>query len=252
MVRLQLPDLTRRCAEPMLSNVRIKRTFELKAGDFQVTVTERVETRNALLDAAERLFADVGIDGASLRSITAEAGANLASVNYHFGSKEGLVRAVLSRRFRPITELRLAALDGCEADSDESPELECVLRAFVAPVIKMLANDPDQGAHFIRFMGRVHSEPNETTTSMLREEFGETLERFGAALHAALPELAPDQLFWRFHFAMGAMLHTISCGQLLTEYTEGACSYDDPEDVTRRLVAFMAAGMRGAREETRS
>jgi AcrR family transcriptional regulator len=212
-----------------------------------VTATERVETRDALLDAAERLFADVGIDGASLRSITSEAGANLASVNYHFGSKEGLVRAVLARRFRPITEQRLAMLDACEAKAGGGgPELECVLRAFVAPVITMLAND--DSAHFIRFMGRLHAELNETTEPMLTEQFGETLARFDVALRNALPDLEAGQLYWRFHFAMGAMLHTISCGRLLTEYTRGLCSYDDPEDVTRRLVAFMAAGMRGARE----
>jgi len=214
-----------------------------------VTVTERVDTRDALLDAAERLFADVGIDGASLRSITTEAHANLASVNYHFGSKEGLVRAVLSRRFRPITEQRLAELDACEeAAGDGELGLDCVLRAFVGPVITMLANDPDQGGHFIRFMGRVHTELNEMTSQMIREEFGETLMRFEIALRRALPQLTPDKLYWRFHFAMGAMLHTISCGRMLTEYTHGVCSYDDPEDITRRLVSFMAAGMRGASE----
>lgn len=217
--------------------------------ECQVTVTERVETRDALLDAAERLFADVGVDAASLRSITSEASANLASVNYHFGSKEGLVRAVLSRRFRPITEQRLAALDACESKTEDgSPRLECVLRAFVEPVITMMANDPDQGAHFIRFMGRFHAELNETTEPMLTEEFGETLARFEVALRNALPELPPDELFWRFHFAMGAMLHTIACGRLLTEYTRGLCNYDDPEDIIRRLVSFMAAGMRGAKE----
>jgi len=213
-----------------------------------VTISERVETRDALLDAAERLFADVGIDGASLRSITTEARANLASVNYHFGSKEGLVRAVLSRRFRPITEKRLAALQHCESARGGHPELECVLRAFVAPVITMMAEDPDQGAHFIRFMGRVHTELNELTSAMLREEFGETLMRFEAALRRALPDLPVEQLYWRFHFAMGAMLHTISCGRMLDEYTQGLCTLDDPEDVTSRLVDFMAAGMRGAAE----
>jgi AcrR family transcriptional regulator len=218
-----------------------------------VTTTEKVETRDALLDAAERLFADVGIEGASLRSITSEAGANLASVNYHFGSKEGLVRAVLSRRFRPITEQRLAMLESCEARAVGGVlGLECVLRAFVAPVITMLAKDPHQGSHFIRFMGRLHAELDEVTEPMLTEQFGETLARFDAALRRALPGLAPDQIYWRFHFAMGAMLHTIACGRLLTEYTNGLCNYDDPEDVIRRLVEFMAAGMRGPREGSRA
>lgn len=213
-----------------------------------MTVTERVETREALLDAAERLFADVGIDGASLRTITSKAGANLASVNYHFGSKEGLVRAVISRRFKPMTRERLAALDACERRASERLELECVLRAFVAPVITMLADDPEQGSYFIRFMGRLHTELTPMTVAILHEEFAETLTRFEAALRKALPYLPLDTLYWRFHFAMGAMLHTISCGRMLTEYSNGICSYDDPEDVTRRLVSFMAAGMRGRNE----
>lgn len=208
---------------------------------------EKVETRDAILDAAERLFADAGIDGTSLRHITSDAGVNLASVNYHFGSKEGLVRSVLSRRFRPITEQRLSELDACEAEG--TPELEAVLHAFVAPVIRMLAEDPDQGAHFIRFMGRLHTELNSSTQAMLHEEFAETLHRFETALRNALPDHPPDQIYWRFHFAMGSMLHTIACGHLLTEYTRGVCNYDDPEDVIRRLVSFMAAGMRGSNGE---
>ena len=59
--------------------------------------TNRTDTKTSLLDAAEALFAELGIAGASMRAITARAGANLAAVHYHFGSKEGLVREVFRR-----------------------------------------------------------------------------------------------------------------------------------------------------------
>ena len=76
-----------------------------------------LDTRKAILDAAERLFADLGFDGASLRKITAKAGVNLAAAHYHFGSKEGLLRAALARRIGPLNEERLKLLDEAESDT---------------------------------------------------------------------------------------------------------------------------------------
>ena len=63
---------------------------------------QQIETRTRLLDSAEQLFAERGIDATSLRAITTAAGANLASVNYHFGSKDELFREVVSRRIGPV------------------------------------------------------------------------------------------------------------------------------------------------------
>ena len=55
-------------------------------------------TKDRILDVAETLFADNGFAATSLRDITREAGVNIAAVNYHFGSKDGLLGAVLERR----------------------------------------------------------------------------------------------------------------------------------------------------------
>ncbi len=72
-------------------------------------------TKAAILDAAERLFALNGFEATSVRTITAEAGANLGAVNYHFGAKDGLILAVLKRIFQPVNERRLRLLDEFEA-----------------------------------------------------------------------------------------------------------------------------------------
>ena len=69
--------------------------------------TTTPHTRDRLLDSAERLFAENGVDATSLRHITNDAEANLASVNYHFGSKEELFRQVFARRIGPINQERL-------------------------------------------------------------------------------------------------------------------------------------------------
>src|SRR5437763_15014706 len=93
-----------------------------------------IGTQESLLDAAESLFSERGIEAASLRAITEKAKANLAAVHYHFGSKQGLVRAVFSRRLAPRNEERLRRLDLCLAAGGGVEE---VLRAFLAPALAM-------------------------------------------------------------------------------------------------------------------
>ena len=73
------------------------------------------DTKESILDAAEKLFAERGFSGTSLRTITAAARVNLAAVNYHFGSKDALIEAVLARRVRPMNAERVARLDRARA-----------------------------------------------------------------------------------------------------------------------------------------
>ena len=81
------------------------------------------DTREKLLDAAERLFAEQGFDSTSLRQITSAAGANLAAVNYHFGSKDDLIVEVLDRRIKPMNASASTSLERLEAGGRRSPAL---------------------------------------------------------------------------------------------------------------------------------
>lgn len=215
------------------------------------------ETRERLLDAAEHLFAERGIDGASLRTITREAGANLASVHYHFGSKDGLVRAVFARRLRPLNRQRLEALDRLEA-AGEPVALEALIRAFVEPVLlfgRQLDHLTSDGAgvhDFARLLSRAFDEPEERTREALFAELREVKDRFQAALATALPGLAEEELHWRFHFMIGAMAHTASAGHLAEYYSHGLCDAADVETTTDRLVGFLAAGFASPPPECRA
>src|SRR5688572_26196161 len=97
------------------------------------------DTRGRLLDAAERLFAAKGFEATSLRDVTAKAKANLAAVNYHFGSKEALVRAVFERRLGEVNRRRLALLDGI---GRVRPAPEQILHAFIAPTFDLMKEAP--------------------------------------------------------------------------------------------------------------
>src|SRR5690606_8683349 len=82
-----------------------------------MATSRSTQTRDAILDAAERLFAEQGHDNTSMRQITQAAGVNLSAVNYHFGSKYALVDAVFQRRLDALTDERLRILDELEANA---------------------------------------------------------------------------------------------------------------------------------------
>ena len=97
------------------------------------------ETRERLLAAAGRLFAEQGYAATSLRDITRVADANVAAVNYHFGSKEGLLLASLHATLDPINEERMRALDARLAELDGEPvPLEELLRIMLGPVVRRI------------------------------------------------------------------------------------------------------------------
>jgi AcrR family transcriptional regulator len=203
---------------------------------------EHVDTRESLLDAAESLFSEHGIQAASLRAITQQAGANLAAVHYHFGSKEGLVRAVFSRRLKPLHEERMKLLDACDLDS--AGAVEQVLKAFMVPLLRVARETPEGTRGFARLMGRAFSEPAEEVRAMVGEELAETIQRFMAALRRVLPYVPEQELLWRFHFTAGALGHTVACGYLLEKYSQGMCQPGNVGEALDFLVSFLAAGLR--------
>lgn len=199
------------------------------------------DTKQRILAAAERVFADEGFAGASLRAITQQAEVNLAAVNYHFGSKTGLYRAVFERRIEPVNQERIARLDALP--TTRPPSVEEVVAAFIEPAILGARNWGPEGAVFMRISGRMFSEPGEHWHG-IDELFSEIKLRFTQAFDAALPDLSPQEHIWNMYMLMGCMCHAMSAGSLLSALSLGACSDEDPEEVLRHLIPFLAAGMR--------
>lgn len=202
-------------------------------------------TKQRILDAAERLFAERGFAATSLRSITAAAGVNLAAVNYHFRSKEALLEAVFARRLAPLNQKRLELLDACEARAGQGRlPLEAVIEAFFAPVLRLGGELAQGGRYFQRLMGRMYAEPGEHVGSILKGQFAAVAARFTQALRRALPKLPPVELMWRIHFMIGAMAHTLAGVHYLEVFSGGLCDPSDVEGTIRRLGAFLAAGLK--------
>ena len=210
-----------------------------------MAATDTGETRVRLLDTAERLFGEKGLDGVSLRDITSAAGANVASVNYHFGSRDGLIREVFGRRMLPLNEERLRLLDlAAAAAGDVPPTLESILDAFIGPTFRFFKDHPD----FMRMTARLHMETSADSLEMLMHsgKFMELVDRIRGLLIRSMPDTEKNELWWSMHFLLGAMIHTWTGCEKMEKVSRGECSYDGDEEMIRRLVRFAAAGMRAA------
>lgn len=207
-------------------------------------------TQEKILNAAERLFAQSGLERVSMRDITRAAGVNLAAINYHFGSKDGLIEAVFDRRLTPLNEQRLAALAMVErAAGKRPPRVEAILGALIRPVVA-LALDPNLGAAtFTGLMGRCLAEPGELFERLIQKHFETLVGRFHAALLRAIPELPREEIFWRMHFTAGALHQSLlTMEKPLPGWLKSILNSESPpldaEGQVRRLVAFAAAGLR--------
>ena len=133
-------------------------------------------TQDRLLDAAVALFATDGFDGTSVRDITKAAGANQAAIHYHFGNKEGVLRAVTDRVVGPLNQRRNELLDELVAGADP-PSSDDLLRAFLRADIETLQRLDDRGAS-ARLMARIYGDPSPARQAMALEQFSETGARF--------------------------------------------------------------------------
>jgi AcrR family transcriptional regulator len=185
-----------------------------------------IDTKQKILDAAERLIGEQGFAATSLRQIIAEAGVNLAAVHYHFGSKEELLHALVERKAGPVNEKRMELLDRYTAAARGKPvPVVKVLRAFLEPMGEQAGAHPE----FVRVMGRLVVEG--LLPAVLEKNFGEVRTRFTAALRAATPHLSSEEFAWRMQFMIGVIAHTMTSSPQ-TGFAERM----------ERLAAFLAGG----------
>jgi AcrR family transcriptional regulator len=202
-------------------------------------------TKARILDAAEALFMEHGFEATSLRAITAAAAVNLAAVNYHFGSKEELFQAVLTRRLDPMNQERVDLLTRLEHEAAPAP-LPCdrILSAMFVPALK-LARDPERGGKdFLRLLGRAYADPAPFIRKFLAGQYAVMIARFKAAFARALPDLPKKELSWRLHFIMGALSYTLAgtdALRLIAELTPVETAND--ELLLNRLAPFLLAGL---------
>jgi len=201
-------------------------------------------TRERLLDVAEQLFARRGLDAVSVRDITQGAGASLGAITYHFGTMRKLIVAVFDRRMAPLMRQRLEALDAIEkvARGGALP-LEGVLEAMFRPAVLEAMTGERAGVVFGKLMARSMMDPNPSLEKYIHGHVEPVIRRFDAALMRAMPELTPEDVFWRMHLLVGGLHQSLLMMDRKPPVGVPPLRLE-PESYLRRFVAFAAAVFR--------
>jgi AcrR family transcriptional regulator len=207
----------------------------------EIVVTPISDTKEQIMSVAERLFAERGFAGTTLRNVVSEAGVNLAAVHYHFGSKEELFRAVVARFARPVVEQELALLEKLQA-GHKVPSVEAILTALLKPCLEILIQDKDTLLVRAQFMGRCRTEP-EPIKSIAAGEFAACTEAFLDVLQRALPSQSRSELYWKLDLVIAALIRV----QTEAGQHEALLQSTEPKDIQNaieQLVKFLSPGMR--------
>lgn len=204
------------------------------------------EIRQRILQEAISRFAHKGSELTTIREITQATQVNLASVNYYFGSKEGLLHAVLDAVLGPLSEARSRLLDAAEARYGQQPiPIAVLLDALLRPLV-YTAKTPDGGRIVVRLLQHLRATPEHSVTSLLSAQFDQVAHRFFDAFSRALPHLPRAEVIWRYEFARGAAMHVLTDADprsgRLALLSQGLCDNSDDELVLAQLLAFVSAG----------
>jgi AcrR family transcriptional regulator len=190
------------------------------------------DTKQKILDTAERLFGESGYSATSLRRIISEAGVNLAAIHYHFGSKQDLLDQVILRKAGPLNEDRIKLLDQFEAEAAPEPaSIEKIIEAFLLPVVTL-----EKSPEFVKLMGRALAEGLMPQIAM--RNFQPIISRFLSALRRTLPDMPAKELAWRIHFTLGAMAHTLTAQPGI----DPDAAKETSLMIVKRLVSFINGG----------
>lgn len=204
------------------------------------------ETGAKILLTSELLFAEYGYAGVSLRRITAEAGVNVAAVNYHYSDKQSLYLEVLTYRLRQLSRARLERLAAAEAHAGSSDPIP------IAEIIDILAQpllQPDGatmsgfGPASRRLVGRALIEPLGFVAPVLAADFQPAVARCGQAIRRHLPALPPADFLWQYSFVVGALHHAAAALHDMKTLTTGICANDDSAAALRNFHRFASAAL---------
>jgi AcrR family transcriptional regulator len=207
-----------------------------------IEMAPRSSTKEKILDVAEGLFAEHGFNDTSLRAITSKAGVNLASVNYHFGDKKTLVRAVLNRYLEAFMPAVQQALQ--ELNSKDEYQMSEVFESLRTPLRALNDVRPNGTSRFMLLIGRGYTDVQGHLRWFITTRYSDVLSLFTQSVMKANPKLTPETLFWRLHFTLGTCVFTMASSQALAEIAESDFGNQvDAKAVVDLLIPYLAAGV---------
>lgn len=202
-----------------------------------------MSTKTKILDTADVLFANKGFNGTSLREITSLAEVNLAAVNYHFGSKKELIKAVMSRYMNELSP-RLESSLNTLCLEDAKPTLVEVFSAFLEPLLHLNNFKENGTSTFLQLLGRGYTDSQGFLRWFLTTQYPDIFSYFTQAINKAYPELSKEEMFWRLHFTMGTIVFTMSSSDALIDIAQN--DFDRQlgiAEVIKKVIPYVAAGV---------
>jgi len=199
--------------------------------------------RERLLDTAERLFSERSFEGTSIRRLASSAGCNIAAVNYYFGGKEKLYEEVFRRHLIPMTDTRVASIDKVMAESNGSPQLEVLLKAFADAFIEPLA-DEARASRFMKLMVREMIDSHLPSDLFVKDVIIPTLSAMQTGLVKACPGLDESKVPLIVHSVIGQLLEAVHSERMLGQAGDADVPKFDLAKMINHIVKFSAAGIR--------
>ena len=197
--------------------------------------------KRKLFDAAACLFAERGFQAVSVRDICAAAGTNIAAVNYHFGSREGLLGLVAADHLAPLNDERLLRLEVLEKNWGGKPvPLEEILDAFVRPIVTRAQKSGLSEVLYCRLLGLIFQENPEIFSNGLRAQSVVLMDRFKRLFAKTVSSLSEEDLEGRIQLMVGCLIHLLARPGGVRE--DGKVGL---EGMLGRFIRFSAAGLRG-------
>ena len=212
--------------------------------------SERREDAMAqILDAAEKVFAQQGRNGVTLRAVAKEAAVDPALVHYYFEDIDGVFHAVFQRKSMVINALRNEAMDHYLAEHGDNPTIEGVFDVFLRPVFQAIAENPKYWANYAAIVSYTVSLRRDYTSSsrfggreLMRETFDIAVHRFIDMLKKLAPEAPPKEIYWFYHHVAGSFAVALAQTGRIDSISGGLCKSSDMMAVLDSMVRVFSAG----------
>jgi AcrR family transcriptional regulator len=199
-------------------------------------------SRTAILDSAEKAFAELGYGGASIRAIARDANVNQAMVHYYYQNKDQLFTAVIERRAGEINARRDDALE--RLFEDRMPSLEKLIEALLRPTIEIGHDDERGGAAYARLIASFNNAADERSRRVTMDNYDPIARRSIDAIRRVVPELNKPAAVRGYLFSISAALSVMAKTGRATRLSDGLLDDFDTEETVASAVAFACAGIR--------